>query len=316
VPLGFAFSFHPPCPSNRFSPFMSAAHEDDYRRRVVCVPETRFLDGTAIEIIAGFAVSAPPLHAIFDFDGTLSLIREGWPDVMIPMLVEILRKTGTDETTEELTSLVTDFVMELTGKQTIYQMMRLVEEVSRRGGKPADPLEYKHQYHNLLMQRIEQRREDLRSAAVSPEDMLVSGSREVLQGLRDRKMQLYLASGTDEAYVKEEVELLGLAQFFGSHIYGAVDDFKSFSKQMVIQRILIENNVDGSRLLGFGDGYVEIDNVKSAGGTAVAVASDESNRSGKPDPWKRDRLIGVGADVVIPDFLDCDALLKFLWNEG
>ena len=32
---------------------------------------------------------------LFDFDGTLSLIREGWPQVMIPMMVEVLRETGT-----------------------------------------------------------------------------------------------------------------------------------------------------------------------------------------------------------------------------
>ena len=32
---------------------------------------------------------------LFDFDGTLSLIREGWPQVMIPMMVEVLRGTGT-----------------------------------------------------------------------------------------------------------------------------------------------------------------------------------------------------------------------------
>ena len=41
----------------------------------------------------------------------------------------------------------------------------------------------------------------------------------------------------------------------------------------------------------------------------------QAARSGKPDPWKRDRLIGVGADIVIPDFRDCDALLRFLWRE-
>ena len=39
--------------------------------------------------------------------------------------------------------------------------------------------------------------------------------------------------------------------------------------------------------------------MKAAGGTAVAVASDEAGRSGRPDAWKRDRLIGVGADVVM-----------------
>jgi hypothetical protein len=61
---------------------------------------------------------------------------------------------------------------------------------------------------------------------------------------------------------------------------------------------------------------VEIDNVKGVGGTAVAVASDEAGGSGRPDDWKLDRLIGVGADVVIPDFREIDALCEYLWKEG
>ena len=38
----------------------------------------------------------PPRHVLFDFDGTLSLIREGWPEVMVPMMVEVLQATGTE----------------------------------------------------------------------------------------------------------------------------------------------------------------------------------------------------------------------------
>ncbi len=82
----------------------------------------------------------------------------------------------------------------------------------------------------------------------------------------------------------------------------------------MIERILRENRLDGASLLGFGDGYVEIQNIKTAGGTAVAVASDEAGRSGRPDPWKRDRLIGAGADIVIPDFRDYGPLLEYLWK--
>ncbi len=93
---------------------------------------------------------------------------------------------------------------------------------------------------------------------------------------------------------------------------GHSDDYKSFSKAKVIERILTEHRVEGSSTVGFGDGYVEIQNVKAAGGTAVAVASDEAGRSGKPDAWKRDRLIGVGADLVIPDYCHSDALLAYL----
>ena len=60
-------------------------------------------------------------------------------------------------------------------------------------------------------------------------------------------MPLYLASGTDERYVLEEARLLGLDKYFGAHIYGAVEDYKTFSKAMVIERILEINQVDGSR---------------------------------------------------------------------
>ncbi len=127
---------------------------------------------------------------------------------------------------------------------------------------------------------------------------------------------MYLASGTDEKYVAEEAALLGLTAYFGDRVYGAIDDYRKFSKEMVIERILRENRVEGSALLGFGDGYVEIQNIKSAGGVAVAVASDEAGRSGRPDAWKRDRLIGVGADIVIPDFRENGALLAYLFRKG
>src|SRR3954453_18011517 len=73
---------------------------------------------------------------LFDFDGTLSLIREGWPVVMIPMMVEVLRDTGTRESDEQLTAAVEDFVMRLNGRQTIYQMIQLADEVKKRGGSP------------------------------------------------------------------------------------------------------------------------------------------------------------------------------------
>jgi phosphoglycolate phosphatase len=274
---------------------------------------SRFL-GATIEIIREAPQPQPPEHILFDFDGTLSLIREGWLDVMVPMMVEILQETRTSESIEALTNCVREFVMELTGKQTIYQMMRLAEEVRIRGGKPQDPLAYKTHYHDLLMTRIVERRERLRQGIAHPNEMLVPGSFALLEGLQQRGASLYLASGTDLQYVREEVDLLGLGRFFGEHVYGAVDDYRSFSKAMVIERILHENQVPGETLAGFGDGYVEIQNVKAVGGQAIAVASDESGRSGRPDPWKRSRLIAAGADLVIPDYQEHDQLIEYLWH--
>ncbi len=248
---------------------------------------------------------------LFDFDGTLSLIREGWPGVMIPMMVRALRETGTAETDAELTSAVEDFVMRLNGRQTIYQMIQLAEEVRRRNGTPLEPLAYKHRYHDLLMERIEGRLAALAAGTAPPEEWTVPGSHAVLEALKRRGMTLYLASGTDLKYVRHEAKLLGVAEYFGEHIYGALDDYQNFSKQMIIEKILRDNDLHGAELLGFGDGFVEIEGVKKVGGVAVAVASDEVARKGV-NAWKRNRLVQAGADVVIPEYRRHERLLNFL----
>lgn len=254
-------------------------------------------------------------HVLFDFDGTLSLIREGWPEVMVPMFVEMCPALP-GETDAQRRQLLYNDIMRLNGKQTIYQMIQLADRVRERGGQPQEPLWYKKEYLRRLDARIHSRLEGIRAGKVSREDFLVFGARTLLENLRRRGARMYLASGTDEEFVKKEAALLGLTDYFGAYIYGALDDYKNFSKKMVIERILRENDVPGERLLAFGDGYVEIENTKEVGGLAVAVASDEANNgSGRMDEWKRQRLLGVGADVVIPDFRDADPLLKLIFGE-
>src|SRR5437016_2181458 len=217
---------------------------------------------------------------LFDFDGTLSLLREGWPQVMNPMMVDVLRQTGTSESEAELADAVEEFVMRLNGRQTIYQMIQLADEVRRRGGTPLDPLLYKHRYHDLLMERIHGRLADLEAGRANAEDWVVPGSHALLEGLRHRGVGLYLASGTDLKYVRHEADLLGLTPYFGEHIYGALDDYRTFSKKLVIERLLADHGLRGEELLGFGDGFVEIEEIKRVGGLAVAVASDEVKRRG------------------------------------
>ena len=290
--------------------------EHDFRQINTADVSTRFVADSSIEVIDNFRPNAILQHVLFDFDGTLSLVREGWTEIMVPMMVEYLAETGTDESPEQLSEICSEFVMELTGKQTIYQMIRLVEEIKQRGGTPCEPLAYKNDYHNRLMEQIQSRREQLLSGETHPATMVVPGSFELLNLLRDHNVQMYLASGTDEQYVREEVDLLQLGDYFGCHVYGAQEDYKAFSKAQVIQNILADNNVDGATLLGFGDGYVEIQNVRDVGGTAIAVASDETARSGRPDAWKRARLIAAGAHAVVPDYQDATRLIEWLWNTG
>jgi phosphoglycolate phosphatase-like HAD superfamily hydrolase len=265
-----------------------------------------------IEFAPSFAPRPEISHVLFDFDGTLSLIREGWPDVMAPMFAEMLPSLP-GETDDARRRVALEDIMRLNGKQTIYQMIQLADRIRERGGQPREPLWYKHEYLRRLNERIESRIAGLRSSQIKPDDLLVHKARPLLEEIQRRGLPLYLASGTDEQFVKQEADLLDITRYFGPHVYGALDDYKKFSKKMVIERILRENKIPGHRLLSFGDGYVEIENTKEVGGLAVAVASDEAhNGSGNFDEWKRQRLLGVGADIVIPDFRDGIALLNLI----
>ena len=253
--------------------------------------------------------------ALFDFDGTLSLIRSGWVEEMVPMMVEILADLKSGETEEQLHAIVMEYVSRLTGRQTIYQMIEFAEQIAKRGGKPEDPLVYKHMYLDRLMVKIKSRIDDLEAERISPETWLVPGSIALLDGLQERGLKLFLASGTDDKYVKHETAILGLNKYFGPHVYGALDDYKSFSKAILIKKIIDSAENKGDEFLGFGDGYVEIENVKAVGGVAVGVASEEPECS-KVDLWKRERLVNSGADWIVPHFnVPTASLLSTLFPE-
>lgn len=268
-----------------------------------------------IEFTPSFRPRPAIRHVLFDFDGTLSLIREGWPEVMVSYFAEVLPEVP-GESLAQRRELVFEDIMRLTGKQTIYQMMQLAERIRERSGIPLDPLEYKREYLRRLDLCIADRIARLTEGQRAPDELLVLGSRRLLDVLISRGMTLYLASGTDDHYVKAEAALLNLNDYFGPRIYGALDNFKSFSKKMVIERILQENKIPGESLLAIGDGYVEIENTKEVGGLAIAVASDEANNgSGQFDLWKRNRLVGVGADIVVPDYRDAELLIAAVLGE-
>jgi len=252
---------------------------------------------------------------IFDFDGTISLIRSGWVDTMVPMMVEILLDLKTGESEQSLHALVEDFVARLTGQQTIYQMIEFARQIELRGGTPLDPLRYKKMYLERLHAKIAYRIEELRAGRVPPEKYLVPGARKLLEDLYARGFKMYLASGTDQEYMRDEANLLDVSRYFDGRVYGALDDYKSFSKKILIERLIKSAECDGPSFLGFGDGYVEIQNVKEVGGVAVGVATAEPECK-VVDEWKRKRLIGVGADFIVPNFLCLDKLLPALFPNG
>ena len=135
----------------------------------------------------------------------------------------------------------------------------------------------------------------------------------MLRFMEARGVTCYLASGTDEPFVRDEATALGITSHFTA-IRGALDDYHSYSKQMIIDRIISENHLSGSELVAFGDGFVEIENTKAVGGIAVGVASNETTRHGI-DERKRLRLIQAGADVIVPDFREHERLGEYLFGE-
>jgi DUF971 family protein len=80
---------------------------------------------------------------------------------------------------------------------------------------------------------------------------------------------------------------------------------------MIIERVVSELNLGPGELVGFGDGFVEIEEIKRVGGVAVGVASDEKHREGINE-WKRGRLLQAGADIIVPDYRDLSALMDLL----
>jgi phosphoglycolate phosphatase-like HAD superfamily hydrolase len=252
---------------------------------------------------------------LFDFDGTLSLLREGWPAVMTQLITEELCRTGTAEGNGRLAAVVEEIVVGLNGRPTIVQMQRLAEEVARRGGRPSDPAAYAETYQDRLLRLIQGRYDEIRTGRAAPAAWAVPGTHALLDRLKARGLTLVLASGTEVTHVRREANLLGVASYFDEAVFAPVGDDPHFSKRVVIEQVLREHGLRGEELLGFGDGVVETQEVRRVGGLAVAVASEEPPRRGV-NAWKRDRLIRAGADVVVADY-DChEQLLRWLFAEG
>jgi phosphoglycolate phosphatase-like HAD superfamily hydrolase len=267
-----------------------------------------------IETINPGASAPDPRIAIFDFDGTVSLIRSGWLDIMTSMMIETLAALNTGETEEELRKVIRAFVWANTGKDILCQTISLADAVAERGGVPPDPQEYKQRFLARLFEVSGKRIENLRTGSARPDEYLVPGTRAILEDLRARGLSLYLASGTDQADLDREAELLDIARYFDGGVYGALPDPDAFSKRILVERLLNLPGMRPDRLLGFGDGPTEIQELKRGRSLAVGLATDEPECR-VTDEWKRHNLIAAGADYIIPNYLCRQALLPALFAD-
>lgn len=261
-------------------------------------------------------------HAVFDHDGTISSLRQGWEEIMEPVMMKSILGNQYDiidsGTFQKVMGTVKEFIHETTGIQTIYQMEGLVNLVREFGFVPEnkilDKFQYKELYNAGLMEMVNKRMNKLADGELTLEDFTIKGAVSFLHELRKRGVTLYLASGTDVDDVKNEAKALGYADLFNGGIYGALKEYTRFSKKMIIEKIIQNNQLEGNELAVFGDGPDEIREGRRAGGVSVGITSNELQRFGH-NPAKRPRLIKAGAQLLIPDFSQYKKLISLLFQE-
>lgn len=285
--------------------------------------EINYHPGTRIEIISKLPEGREFTHAIFDHDGTISALRQGWEEVMEPMMIQAIvgerRTTIAEHSLGRIETRVRELIDATTGVQTLVQMKSLTQLVREYGYVAEqdilDEKGYKRIYNQALMERIEDRLHRIEEGRLSVSEATINNAAAFLEALNHRGIRLYLASGTDQEDVEREAALLGYAELFSGGIYGAVGDIEHEPKRKVIEAILRDIGADGwDRIVTFGDGPVEIRESRARGSYAVGVASDEVQRTGL-NPVKRSRLIRAGADLIISDFTEMDHLMKLLFGE-
>jgi phosphoglycolate phosphatase len=256
----------------------------------------------------------PIRHVVMDWDGTTALSRTGWGDIMLAIYLEHLPSTPEEDDTTRRAFAWAE-LMRLNGRPSIHQMAHLADLVRSRGGEPAQALEYQEAFQQRLGDLVHARLNEIRAGDRAPHTLLIPGVTNLLATLHARGISLTLASGTPLPQLREEAELLDVAHFFEGRIFGPADTQDvQFSKRGVIAALLKNHDLQGSELLAFGDGPVEISETKAVGGLAVAVASDEEN-PGQLDEWKRETLLLAGADAVIADYREAPSLIAKLVGE-
>jgi len=271
-----------------------------------------YLPGTQIEVI-NETERGKFKHALFDFDGTVSILREGWQQVMAPVMLESI--LGGKEPTPEVERAVEEYIEVSTGINTILQMEHLVEMVREYGNVPEDEIldayGYKEIYNDRLMKMVNERIARLEAGDLSIEEATLRGAVDFVERIYDKGLTMYVFSGTDQPDVRNEAGLVGVAGYF-SEILGALRTYAESNKEMIIKNLIATHDLHGTEVLVVGDGPVEIRHGKENGCVSVGVASNEIEGHGWNER-KRRRLIDAGADILIPDFGENDALMGYLF---
>ncbi|MEM9672683.1 MAG: PfkB family carbohydrate kinase [Bacteroidota bacterium] len=280
----------------------------------------KFYPNTAIEIVEDYSPKVTTKYVMMDHDGTISVLREGWESLMQPLMLRSIAGEAlpnlSQKAKKELSEKIDQLISQTTGAPTIVQMEGLVDLVHREGYialpeiKSAE--DYKQQFLELLNEKVAERTGRFQRGELNTDDLTIKSVLPFLQQLTKASVELYLASGTDEANVVEEANTLGYASWFGG-IHGARPNGES-AKRKVLRYLLNEQDAKPEEIVVIGDGPSEIREGRKVGALCIGIASDEVHRYGL-NLSKRERLIRAGAHLIIPDFAQSDALLNIILSD-
>ena len=305
---------------------LNIGSDPDYRYRPELASrpwQARYYNDTEIEVVNEIPRNVEITHAIFDHDGTISTLRQGWEEIMEPMMVRAI--IGEENTTfdeylrNKVLKKVQEYIDKTTGVQTLIQMKGLIDLVRYFGYIPEENIldehGYKAIYNTELLRLVDRRLDKLTRGELDVQDFSLKNAVAFLKILHDKGVRLYLASGTDQQDVEKEADALGYAELFGGHIYGASANITKEPKKIVLEKILNDINQENThQIVTFGDGPVEIRETHKRGGLTGGIASNEVRRFGL-NKKKRSRLIQAGADIIMPDFSQMGHLLTMLFKE-
>ncbi len=282
--------------------------------------KARFIRDSSVELI-NLKKTGLPKVVIFDHDGTISTLRQGWEPIMRATAIEAVlgncKESALPQEILRIEKAVEEMIEKTTGIQTIIQMHHLQNMVRSFGFVPESkiqsPVEYKNRYNEKLLKMVSTRIELFERDLLNLDDVTMKGAIQFLEILREKGISIYLASGTDQNDVGQEAAILGYDDYFDGGIFGSVGNVNDDPKKMVIETIInsLPDNIKPEECYVFGDGPVEMREAAKRGFTRIGLVSDEKQRFGI-NPEKRSRLILGGAQALIPDFSWIPALSEYL----
>ncbi len=263
-----------------------------------------------IEIVRPFSGRSLSV-GLFDFDGTISDERVGWPNLIVANNVAYLIALSSPHLEHrQAEELVLADIEATIGIPTYLQMKRLRTMIEKHGyqGPELDPRMFKDSYNDALIGMVSSRRAQLATGEMTMDDLRIDGAMELLQGINARLSRgIYLASGSDLDAVTESVEHLGYSEFFPRERIAAAGSLgpEDDAKEAVIDGLLNDSGIRGEELVTFGDGFPEMLYTHRAGGVGVGVVSrDESHYEHLGHftiEQKKQRLLNAGAHLIVHD---------------